>query len=237
MILTLRTLLRASAAEAEERLVDDQAPRLMAQHLREAEADLRRARQGLATLVARARAETRRREEAEGEIARREGEARAALAGGDTRLAEDLAQRIADLEETVERTRKGEAALDTRVADLRHMVAEAERRMTALAHELRAARSGRLARGLGQRLAAGGIGTADALSALDQAEALAKRLDETGREADDRAEALRRAPQSTADDLDERVEAAGIDGLRGARRRAVMDRLRAGMTDDSKGEA
>ncbi|MEO1776391.1 MAG: PspA/IM30 family protein [Pseudomonadota bacterium] len=225
MLTTLRTLLRAGAAEAEEGVIDANGPRLLAQHLRDAEADLKRARQGLATLIARQKAEGRRRETAEAEIAKREAEAREALTADRQTLAEDLATRLMALEDEVERAVAAERELDTRVAEIRRAIAEGERRMTTLAADLRAARTGRLARGLRRDLDAG---LAPAPAALDRAEALAERLNETGREADDRLEALMREPRNSGDDLDDRVETAGLSTTRSARRDALLARLKSG---------
>ncbi|MEL6197197.1 MAG: PspA/IM30 family protein [Pseudomonadota bacterium] len=238
MFRTLRTLMRAGAAEAEEGLQAAEGPRLLAQHLRDAEVDLKRARHGLASLIARERAEARRREEAAAEIARREGEARDALARGEETLAEDLAERIADLEEEINRCRKAEADLARRIAELRRLTTEGERRMTRLAADLRAARAGRLARGLGRDLAESAMPEP---AALERAEALAKALNDSGRAADDVTEALRQHPGSTAEDLDARLGEAGIATDRQSRRAAVLARLKTQSPDDrstdSKGDA
>ncbi|MEM8819941.1 MAG: PspA/IM30 family protein [Pseudomonadota bacterium] len=235
MIWTLRTLLRARTAEAEEAVIDREAPRLMAQHLREAEADLRRARHGLATLVAKRKAEARRREEAKAEIARRETEARAALEREEEALANDLVERIADLEDKIEGARQIEADLETRITALRQATTEGERRITTLAADLRAARAGRLARGMSGPLAAA---SAPIPSPLERAEALAKRMQESGREADDAAAALLGTAGTTSDDLDARVEEAGLANERASRRAAILGRLKTETdTQDSKGDA
>ena len=51
MFSTLRTLIRASSEEADEAIKDANAPHLMAQHLRDARADLARGRGTLASLI------------------------------------------------------------------------------------------------------------------------------------------------------------------------------------------
>lgn len=100
MLRTLRTLLRARSAEAEEALEAAEGPRILAQHLRDAQLDLTRGRHALAQLLAQQKAEERRADDAASEIARREEEARKALEGGADALAADLATRIVTLEDT-----------------------------------------------------------------------------------------------------------------------------------------
>ncbi|MEM6974482.1 MAG: PspA/IM30 family protein [Pseudomonadota bacterium] len=226
MLRTLRTLMRANAAEMEEGLISAEAPRLLAQHLRDANADLARGRHALATLLARQKAETRRRETALAEIARREEEARTALAHSSAdsgALVEELAGRIADLEEEVEQARAGERSLDERITTLRSRLTAAERRIRKLAGDLRSAQAGRLARGVGQRLAPGSV---PRKSALAEAESLAAHLGENEQVADDMARALEGDVLDAGDDLDRRLADAGVATAASARRAAVLARLR-----------
>ncbi|MEM7211136.1 MAG: PspA/IM30 family protein, partial [Pseudomonadota bacterium] len=141
MIGTLRTLFRASVFEAEEAVIDANGPKLLAQHLRDAEADTQRARKVLASLLAREKAVSRGLEALAAERTRREDEARQALNAGDEALASDLAARVVFLEDETEAHRTEASDLARRIATLRDSLGTADRRIAALASELRAARA------------------------------------------------------------------------------------------------
>ncbi|MEM6488210.1 MAG: PspA/IM30 family protein [Pseudomonadota bacterium] len=233
MFKTLRTLMRAQAAEAEERLELAQGPAILAQHLRDAEADLRRARLALAELTAARREEARREATARDEIARREAEAREAVAAGEDTLADAVAERILALEEQAERAATSAADLDRRTEALRQNIAAAEVRLQRVAVALRTARAGRMARGAGISLGTAG---AAAMPALAEAEAMAEKLGAEGQRADDRLEALAgnplAAPPGPTSDLDARLADAGVGDTRAKRRAAVLARLRGGAAND-----
>ncbi|MEM8596506.1 MAG: PspA/IM30 family protein [Pseudomonadota bacterium] len=221
MLRTITTLIRARTAEAGEALEAAEGPTLLAQHLRDAEADLRRGRNALARLVAEEKAERRRAEAAIAEIARREAEASAALTASEERLAEDLATRIVTLEEARDRAEKAAEATARRIETLRTRLSEGERRLKALAADLRAARAARLDLGVRRRL--DDVGRPS--SALAEAEALSRRLSEGTQAAEDMADALA-TPADEAADLDTRLADAGIADDRARRRAAILDRLK-----------
>lgn len=220
MIETLRTLLRARAAEAEEAITDQNSLRLLAQHLRDAEADTAEARRVLAGLMARRKAEDRRREEAQVELRRRESEAGEAMAAQETALVEDLADRIVQLEDDIARAERAVAELDRRIDELRTNVGQAERKLVALASDLRAARAQQAARRADpanpMRLRAG---------ALERAEALADRVRETNRSIEDEFAAMAELRPDISTDLDARLDGAGIATAAAARRKAVLARI------------
>lgn len=228
MFATLRTLFRASAAEAEEAIIDANGPALLGQHLRDARADVERARRTVAILIAREKAEARRIEDLTGEIAGREDQARAALAADNRGLAEDIADHIAGLEDARERASRDRTALESRIAELRNSLAQAERRIAALAAELRAARAGQLC-----RAAATAARTGLAPNNLERAEAMAERVRETGMILDDQLAACRTIARDTGADLDDRALEAGLADRNGTRRAAILDRLN---TTPSKGD-
>ncbi|MEL6766985.1 MAG: PspA/IM30 family protein [Pseudomonadota bacterium] len=221
MLRTLRTLLRARSAEAEEALEAAEGPRILAQHLRDAQLDLTRGRHALAQLLAQQKAEERRAEDAAAEIARREAEARKALEGGAEALAADLATRIVTLEDTRERAEKAAAALSTRAQTLRDRLSEGERRLSKLAADLRAARAARLDIGMRRRL---GTDALPAAPPLAEAEALARRLAEGTDAAEDLLEATT-MPADESADLDARLKQAGIADAARNRRDAILARL------------
>src|SRR5690349_14641511 len=111
----LITLLRGGAYEAGEAVVDANALRILDQEIRDADNALNRARDDLATLVAKRRMMEKDLQNLQDQSRRYESSARAALAKGDQALAREVAQRIADLE--TEANTKTPQLADMRVAE------------------------------------------------------------------------------------------------------------------------
>lgn len=147
MLNVLKTLLRGTAARAEERLTDEFAVDLIEQKIREAEQALAAAKSTLAALIIRRRGEQKVIETIVGRLADLESRARSALAAGREDLAAAAAAAIADLEnerslrqgtlagldQRVERTQAGVDKAHRRIIDLRQGMtlahaADAERR-------------------------------------------------------------------------------------------------------------
>jgi len=219
MLDTLRTLFRASRAETEEALIDGNAITLLAQHLRDAKADVERARRGLAALIARKAGEERQARALEDEIVRREGDARAAMNADEEALLHEIADRIAGLEDRKAQAAYARNELQQRIDALRETLREAERRMTTLTDELRLARSQAL-----QRRTRGEIDPGVQGSALQKAEEVAERLRVSGARIDDATTAL--ADMRPDADLDSRLRDAGLDSRDAARRSAILDRIK-----------
>ena len=95
----LFALLRGGAYEAGATVVDANALRILDQEIRDADGALGKARDDLASLVARRRILEKELGNLRDQITKYEGSARAALAKGDEPLAREVAQRIADLEQ------------------------------------------------------------------------------------------------------------------------------------------
>ena len=108
----LITLFRGTAHEAGAAVVDANALRILDQEIRDADNALARARDDLATLVAKRRMTEKEVQNLKDQSSRYENSARAALSKGDEALATEVATRIAELE--------GEIALKTpQLADMR----------------------------------------------------------------------------------------------------------------------
>ncbi|MEO1493494.1 MAG: PspA/IM30 family protein [Pseudomonadota bacterium] len=218
---TLRTLFRAVEAEAEEALIDANDTRLMAQHLRDAKADTMTARRTVAALLAREKAECRRIDALTTEIAQREEETRAAMEAEDEGLANVLADRIASLEDQRAAAIRARDELTTRSGRLRENLSQADRRIAALASELRAARAGKACRSAQMSLGEG-LGP----SALERAEALSWRVRETGERLEDEMAAAAEMHMTEADDLNARMREAGLADPDTKRRDAILARLK-----------
>lgn len=221
MIATLRTLFRASVFEAEEAVVDANGPKILGQHLRDAEADTQRARKVLAGLLAREKAVRRGLEGLEAERARREVETRQAMDTGDEALAADLAARIVFLEDEESAHRDEAGELARRISALRESLSQADRRIANLASELRAARASSAC-----RTAKKGLAEGMQPSALERAEAMAWRVRESSQRIEDEINAYTDLRRNTGDDLDARLNEAGLSNSVTARRDEILNRLK-----------
>ena len=221
MLSTLRTLFRASAFEAEEALVEANGPKILGQHLRDAEADTQRARQVLAGLLARQKAVGRAFDALMAEKSRREEEACQALAAEDSALATDLADRIVFLEDEIGASRTESDDLTKRIASLRISLSQADRRIASLASELRSARASAAC-----RIARTGLAEGMQQSSLERAEAMAARVRESSQRIEDEIGAYTDLRRSTGSDLDARVDEAGLGNSSTARRDAILKRLK-----------
>ncbi|MEL7464972.1 MAG: PspA/IM30 family protein [Pseudomonadota bacterium] len=218
MFQTLGTLFRARAAEAEETLIDRNAVTLLAQHLRDAKAEIARARAAVARLMAREAERGRALDRLAEDILKREREATAAMEAGREDLAADLADAILAMEDRKAAEETAQRDLARRVAEARERLAENEARLADLADQLRAARDASLAR-IPQ-------GAAPTASALDRAVETAEALKARDARLEDLEDAYRRMDAETpANSLDARVEDAGLDKEKEARRAALMKRL------------
>ncbi|MEM8755080.1 MAG: PspA/IM30 family protein, partial [Pseudomonadota bacterium] len=205
MFETLTTLFRARSAEAEEALIDRNAVTLLAQHLRDAKAEIAGARAAIARLMAREAERDRALAALAETLARREREAAAALAKGDEGLAADLAEAILKLEDRRAEEAAAQKTLRARIAEAREALEGAERRFSDLADELRFAKEARLTRrAVGSPPPRAG--------ALDKAAETAAALKAQTARMDDMAAAWARLDrEAAAEDLDARVAAAGLD--------------------------
>ena len=141
MIATLKILLNAKTATPEDTQIDLNDPPVLAQRLREAHADVDRSRSACASLIARRFAEDRRAENLTAEIVRREEQVRAALAAGQTVLANEVADRIIALEDRRNDAQIARQDLNVRISLLRQHLSVADRRIAEVAADLRTARA------------------------------------------------------------------------------------------------
>ena len=219
MIRTLQTLFRATAAEAEEALIDANGTTLLAQHLRDAKENVKRGQQTCATLMARRTVETKRLESLTKEIEDREGQARAALAAGQDDLATEIADRIVTLEDHRSQAHAAIADLDQRIGKMRESLSSADRRIASLAADLRMARSGQQSRKAMARLSHGPEDCA-----LHLAEDMAARVRGVNEVQEDICSAMDEL-RADPGGLDSRIKDAGFNTASSARRDAVLARL------------
>ena len=222
MLKIMSTLWRARAAEAAEALADAHALSLLDQHIRDASADLEKARRALAVATAQDAAEAARTDALRRKHADLEARALAALGCGREDLAAEAAQAIADLEADLASATAARASFAREIDKLRAMTADAERRLVELERGRRAARAAEAVRRLREH-----GGERDGGGALRAAEATLKRLRERQLEdeAADRAMDAMEGPAG-AELVAAKLESAGFGTATRPTAASVLERLK-----------
>lgn len=223
MLNLLKTLIIGSSARAEERLTDVFAIDLIEQKIREAEAGLGGAKQTLAALIVRERAEQQMLGALERRIGELEGRAREALAAGRDDLAGDAAVALADLENERAVRRMTLEQLGQRIVRTRGTVEKANRRIIDLKQGMIAARAADAERRT-QKTLNRSIGTSNAAR---EAEALIARV-LGGADPLAESEVLDEIDQSLdGSAVNERLAAAGFGPKSKSNAASVLARLKA----------
>jgi phage shock protein A len=204
----LITLFRGASYDAGAAVVDANALRILDQEIRDADNALGRARDDLATLVAKRRMTEKELQNLKDQSARYESSARAALAKGDETLAMEVAQRISELE--------GEIGLKTpQLADMRaaeermhQTIAQTQQRVENLRREIDVVKvNDSVQRAQAAVASRGGSATASLGSAADSL----KRIKERQAVQDEKFRAAAELEdRRTGADLDAKLAAAGI---------------------------
>lgn len=122
----LLTALRGGANEAGEALVDSQALRILDQEIRDADQELRKSKEALAEIMARQKLAAERADSSAAKVAEYESYALKALESGNEQLAQEVAQKIANLENELAIEREQADGFAASVAQLRKAVTQAE---------------------------------------------------------------------------------------------------------------
>lgn len=149
---TLRTLMLGASARAEEQVRSHYSIELIEQKIREAEANLKAAKLGLAGLIQRDRSEKRQLEAIQNRITELSVRARAAMKGDREDMAQHAAQAIADMENETRRRQETLDRLETRIMQLRQSVEASSRRIIDLKQGAVQARAVRQEQGIQKRM-------------------------------------------------------------------------------------
>lgn len=122
----LLTALRGGANEAGEAMVDSQALRILDQEIRDADQELRKSKEALAEIMARQKLAAERANGSAAKIAEYESYALKALEAGNENLAQEVAQKIANLENDLAVEREQADGFAASVTQLRKAVTQAE---------------------------------------------------------------------------------------------------------------
>lgn len=204
----LFTLGRAGAHEASAAVIDANAIRILDQEIRDADTAQGKARDDMATLVARRRILEKEVSSLREQATKYEGSARAAVTKGDMDLARQVAQRIADLEQDI--ALKEPQIGDMRAAEdqLHQAISATDRRIETLRREVEVVKVNESVQKAQASVAARGAGAgsslgsaADSLARIKERQAIRGERIKAAGELEDRR---------TGADLDEKLRLAGI---------------------------
>ncbi|MBO9708543.1 MAG: PspA/IM30 family protein [Caulobacter sp.] len=204
----LFTLGRAGAHDATAAVVDANALRILDQEIRDADTAQGKARDDMASLVARRRILEKEVASFREQVAKYEGSARAAVQKGDMDLARQVAQRIADLEQDIALKEPQIGEMRAAEDQLHEAITATDRRIETLRREVEVvkvnesvqrAQAAVSARGAGAGAALGSA--ADSLARIKERQAIRGERIKAAGELEDRR---------TGADLDAKLRAAGI---------------------------
>jgi hypothetical protein len=204
----LFTLGRAGAHEATSAVVDANAIRILDQEIRDADAAQAKARDNLATLVARRRIQENDVKSLREQVAKYENSARAAVTKGDMDLARQVAQRIADIESEISLKEPQIGSMREAEDQLHQAIAATDRRIDTLKREVEVVKVNESVQKAQEAVTARGAGAGASLgSAADSLARIKERQMVRGEKIKAAGELEDRR---TGADLDEKLRVAGI---------------------------
>jgi phage shock protein A len=225
------TLFRAYEVEAEHRVIDAHALRILEQELREAAAGVAQATRELTGLMAREIADQRTHATADQRAKEYETYALKALETGEDDIARQCAEVVASAEAERERYAVNLEATRRHIVSLRAGISKADARIGEIRRELLAARSRAALQRATGALAASAHGVSSALAAAEETLA---RINEVQTDAADRETAAAiLADEKSGASLRTKLSEAGIAGPDPHTADAVLARLRARMAGSS----
>ena len=132
----MMTALRGGVNEAGEAIVDSQALRILDQEVRDASDELNRSKESLSAIIARQKLSQERASNIKAETEKHEGFAIQALEKGDDTLAQEIAQKIADLENQLAEEAGTGAGFEESATSLRAAIKQAERNIKYLKQQV-----------------------------------------------------------------------------------------------------
>lgn len=221
----LFTAVRGAATETGEAIVDSQALRILDQEMRDARAQLDKAKTNLTSVMAQEMGVRRAVADLRARIEEHEGYATAALEKGDEALALDIANKIAEFTNELEAQEELAGGYTGNITTLKRTIADTERNLKAMQREISVVKSTEAVQKANAAAAAKFSGTdSSMLRATDSLERIKERQQ---KRQDQSSAAMELQKQSSGGDLQARLKAAGIvDG--NASGNAVLERLKAG---------
>ena len=218
------TLLRGSARELAENVVDANATRIYEQEIIDAKQSILEARSSLADVMAKEMQSSRAVSRLEDEVARYEGLALEALEKAQEALAEEVAGKVAALEQELEEQRKAQTSFAAQVSKLKELIKASEAKIREHEREIAIAKTTesvyKATQSISDNIGSSGSRLASARESLERIkqrhEHLADRMqavDQLDRELGEKTLATKLAEAGIGQDAD--------------RQRKVMERIRA----------
>lgn len=204
----LITALRGGINDVGESIVDSQALRILDQEIRDADAELKQAKESLANIMAQQKLADKQVAEIKTKITEYEGYAIKALENNNDDLALEVAEKIAKLENDLTNQQKQATSFADSVSSLRQTISQTEINIRNLKQQVdivKATESVQKAQtAISQRY---GGSTAKLQTALDSLDRIKKRQDKTAAKIEAKNEL---AMAENNDELEAKLEAAGI---------------------------
>jgi len=208
------TALRGGVSEAGEAIVDAQALRILDQEIRDADSELKRSRDSLASIIARQKLAEEKAARLRGTIEEHEGYARKALAQDDEPLALEVAARIARLETELAGEDEAARGFAASADELRAAIRGAEDDLRHMKQQVDVVRATEAVQRAQESVSERHGGTnAKLRTAMDSLERIKERQAlraASGRAARELADEAVGCQSSGGQSLDARLEAAGI---------------------------
>lgn len=226
----LITALRGGMHEAGEAVIDTQALRILDQEIRDADQELRKSKEALAEIMAKQKLAEDKVKKTQAKVDEYEGYALKALEANDEKLARDVAEKIANLEVTLDAERESEAAFTKSAADLRKAVTQSEANIKRLKQQVDTVKATESVQKAQATVASRYSGSQTKMhTALESLERIKKRQAEYGA----RMEAAVEVEAMESDDiLDVKLREAGFLAKEGSADN-VLDRLKKKQQDKS----
>lgn len=224
VIKKLMTLLRGSAREIGESVIDANATRIYEQEILDAKHSIDQAKGDLTGVMAKEMQTARQIEKLRAEVQRYEGLAVEALNKQNEALAEEVAAKVAALEAELDEQTKAHASYAVQVARLKDLIKTAEARIREHEREIGMAKTTesvyRATRSISENIGSSGSRLVNAKESLE-------RIKQRHEELADRMTAASQLDNEFGHGaLEKKLEAAGIGG-QGERTRQAMERIRA----------
>ncbi|MBB4659754.1 PspA/IM30 family protein [Parvularcula dongshanensis] len=202
----LLTALRGATNEAGQKAVDANAMRILDQELRDAEVSNGKAKDQLASIMAKKKLAEQKLDGLQADYERRMGQVRAALDKGDEDLARDVANAVKQIEEQGQTEQEVIATYDRTIEDLRGAIRDNDRTIEQLRREVDTVKANEA---LVKAQSAASVSHGGANSSLGNAADSLQRIKQRQAETRAKIEASRDLAQQGGD-LDERLAKAGI---------------------------
>lgn len=222
------TALRGAASETGEAIIDTQALRILEQEMRDAEIELDRAKENLTKVIAEQMGVERSVKKLQKAIAEYEGYAVQALDKGDEKLAVEIADKIAELENELEAQQTVLDGYNNSISTLKQTIRNTERNIQSMRREISVVKTNESVQKAGEAAAARFSGSNSALrSATDSLERIKKKQQQ---KTDQMSAALQMQQEQSGGELKSRLQSAGIISASSSGN-SVLERLKAKRAD------